>query len=145
MDPLIIFRGKNLQSTWLGNESPKDTYYVISENGWMTTKIFHHWFELFIDAVKVRPILLLFDGHMTHLSTKTVDLAMAKNISLVKLPTHCTDVLQLLDVSCFCPLKRFYEKALTDFVHRTGGRDNLTKPAFCNLREYLEGLLNNRE
>ena len=49
MDPLIIFRGKNLQSTWLGNESLKDTYYAISENGRMTTKIFHHWFELFID------------------------------------------------------------------------------------------------
>ena len=57
---------------------------------------------------------------MTPLSTKTVDLAMAENISLVKLPAHCTDILRPLDVSCFSPLKRFYEKAYTDFVHRTG-------------------------
>ena len=32
MDPLIIFKGKNLQSTSLGKESLKDTYYVVSEN-----------------------------------------------------------------------------------------------------------------
>ena len=27
MDPLLIFKGKNLQSTWLEKESLKDTYY----------------------------------------------------------------------------------------------------------------------
>ena len=62
-----------------------------------------------------------------------VELALAENISLVKLPDYGTDVLQPLDVLCFSPLKIYYEKFLTEFVHRNGGRQKLTKPAFCNL------------
>ena len=77
----------------------------------MTTKIFEDWFASFTKAVKTRPILLLFDGHMTHLSAKTIELAVAEDISLVKLPSHCTDILQPLDVSCFNPLKSHYEKS----------------------------------
>ena len=133
LDPLIIFRGKKLQSSWLGSESLKNTHYAVSESGWMTAKIFEDWFASFTKAVKTRPILLLFDGHMTHLSAKTIELAVAEDISLVKLPIYCTDILQPLDVSCFNPLKSHYEKSLTEFVHRTGGREALAKPAFCNL------------
>ena len=116
MDSLIIFKGKNLQSTWLGKESLKDMYYGVSENSWMTTSIFHDWFQRFVCKVEVRPILLLFDGHLTHLSSATVELALAEKINLVKLPVHCTDVLQLLDVLCFRTLKAHYERFLTEFI-----------------------------
>ena len=122
MDPLIIFKGKNLKSTWLGKETLNDTYYVVSENDWMKTLILHDCFQKFVCKVEVRPILLLFDGHLTQLSAATVKLALAKNISLVKLQAHCTNVLQPLDMSCFSRLKAHYEKFLTEFVHRTGGR-----------------------
>lgn len=88
MDPLITFRGKNLQSTWLGEDAPKNSYFSVSDSGWMTTKIFDHWFKQFAETVKTRPLLLIFDGHMTHLSTATIEFAMAENISLVKLPAH---------------------------------------------------------
>ena len=97
----------------------------------MTTSIFHDRFQKFVHKVKVRPILL-FDGHLTHLSA-AVELALVENISLVKLPTYGTDVLQPLDVSSFSPLKTHYEKFLTEFVNRTGGGQKLTKPAFYNL------------
>ena len=116
MDSLIIFKGKNLQSTWLGKESLKDMYYGVSENSWITTSIFHDWFQRFVCKVEVRPILLLFDGHLTHLSSATVELALAENINLVKLPVHCTDVLQLLDVLCFRTLKAHYERFLTELI-----------------------------
>ena len=88
----------------------------------MKTKIFHGWFTKFVETVETGPLLLLFDGHLTHLSLATIDLAIQENISLVKLPAHCTDVQQPLDVSCFIPLKRQYEKLLTEFVYRTGER-----------------------
>ena len=101
MDPLIIFKGKNLQSIWLGKKSLKDTYYGVSENSWMTTSIFHDWFQTFVCKVEVRPILLLFDGLLTHLSAATVELTLAENISLIQLPAHCRDVLLPLVVSCF--------------------------------------------
>ncbi|XP_057291107.1 uncharacterized protein LOC130613783 [Hydractinia symbiolongicarpus] len=133
LDPLIIFRGKNLQSTWLGADGLENTYFSVSGSGWMTTNIFDHWFRKFAESVVARPLLLTFDGHMTHLSTATIDFAMEQNISSIKLPAHCTDVLQPLDVGCFNPLKVDYEQYLTEFVHRTGGCQKLQKPAFCNL------------
>ena len=128
-----MFKGKFLQTTWFGLESLKDAYFAASSNGWMTTKIFHDWFTKFVETVETRPLLLLFDGHLTHLLFATIHLVIQENFSLVKLPAHCTDVLQPLDVSCFSPLKQQYEKLLTEFVHRTGGQQKLSKPAFCNL------------
>ena len=83
----------------------------------MKTSILHYCSQKFVCKVEVRPILLLFDGHLTQLSAATVKLALAGNISLVKLPAHCIDVLQPLDVSCFSRLKAHYEKFLTEFVH----------------------------
>ena len=41
----------------------------------MTTKIFDYWFRLFAESVETRPLLLISDGHMTNLSTATVDFA----------------------------------------------------------------------
>ena len=67
----------------------------------MTTTILHDWFQKSVEKVETRPILLVFDGDMTHLSLANVELAKAGNVSLIKLPAHCADVLQPLDVSCF--------------------------------------------
>ena len=133
MNPHIIFKCKFVQSTWLEKESLKSTYYGVIENGWMTTSIFHDWFQKFVYKVEVRPILFLFDGHLTHLSAATVELALAEIISLVKLPAHCADVLQLLDVSCSSSPKAYYEKFLTELVHRSGCYQNLTRSDFCNM------------
>ena len=88
MDPLIIFKGKNLQSKWLGKESLKDMYYGVSENGWMTTSIFYDWFQKFVCKVEVKSILLLFDGCLTHLSAATVELALAENGPNWKIVIH---------------------------------------------------------
>ena len=133
MDPLIIFKGKNLQSSWLGKNTLKDTYFAVKRSGLITPAIFHDWFDKFVKKAKTRPLLLVFDSHMTHLSLVTVQLEKSEKISLVKLPAHCTDVMQPLDVSCFSPLKSKYKQLLTEFVHRTGGRQQLSKAAFCNL------------
>ena len=48
LDPLLIFKGVNLQSTWSGKETLPETYFAVTENGWMATKVFHSWFKLFV-------------------------------------------------------------------------------------------------
>ena len=68
-------------------------FLTVSKSRWMTTTIFHDWFDKFIKKVKTKPILLVFDGYMTHLSLATVQLAKSENIILVKLLAHCTDVM----------------------------------------------------
>ncbi|XP_066961581.1 uncharacterized protein [Macrobrachium rosenbergii] len=109
-----------MHDIWSGDTALPKTQYAVSDSGWMTTKIFHTWFEGFTEKTKhIRPLLLLFDGHLTHISAPTIELAIKENISILKLPAHTTDVLQPLDVACFGLLKSYYEKALTEHVHQT--------------------------
>ena len=109
----------------------------------MTTTLFHAWFVQFLEEIKsVCLLILLFGGHMTHTSIETIALARKENVSIIKLPAHCTDLLQPLDVSCFAPLKYFYLKALLEHIQKTGGREPLKKAQFVNMlcRVWKHGL-----
>ena len=86
LDPLIIFKGKIIQSTWYGEKALPETHYGASESGWMTTTIFHQWFQKFVVETKeTRPLLLLFGGHMTHMWLETIEPAVGKDVSIGKL------------------------------------------------------------
>ena len=45
-----------------------------------------------------RPVLLIFDGSTSHLSLKSVRLAVENDIHLLCLPAHANHLLQPLDV-----------------------------------------------
>ena len=137
---MIIFQGKNLQSTWRGNKALPKTFYGVSEKGWMTTGIFADWFKQFVKEVKERPLLIIWDGHMTHVSIDLVKEAKKEDITIVKYPPHVTDQLQPLDVTCFGPLKRKWESLLNEWVVEWGSK--LTKANFVNLlsKVWHEGL-----
>ena len=113
LDPLVIFSGKNFQqSTWKGDKALPETYYGLSESGWMTSDVFYDWFKLFVKRIVKRPLLLIFDGHLTHISLPVIELAIEENIMIVKLPAHVTDKLQPLDVPCFSSLKEKWTSVL---------------------------------
>ena len=40
---LIIFNGKNVQSTWFRAEEAADSFYTTSENGWTSNSIALRW------------------------------------------------------------------------------------------------------
>ena len=82
----------------------------------MDTQVFVEWFKIFTDKVKERPLLLLFDGHLTHISIPVIREALNQQIVILKFPPHVTDVLQPLDVTCFGPLKRKWEKLLHERI-----------------------------
>ena len=132
LDPLIVFSGKNLQSTWRGDRALPGTFYSISENGCMTTEVFAEWFNKFVALVTERPLLLIFDGHLTHVSIKVIEKAIEENVTILKLPPHVTDKLQPLDVACFGPLKREWEKTLNDWINVWGPKQTMKKSTFVN-------------
>jgi hypothetical protein len=134
LDPLIVFKGKKMQSTWVGNEALPDTEYAVTDSGWMTCAVFEDFFIKFAKKTAgIRPILLIMDGHLSHTSLATVELAIKENISIMKLPPHCTDLLQPLDVGVFAPLKALYDAQLTQFVQATGANQALRKSAFVDM------------
>jgi len=106
------------------------TLYGVSENGWMTTEVFEEWFTHFSREVKERPLLLVFDGHLSHVSVNVILKAMDEDITILKFPPHVTDLLQPLDVTCFGPLKRDWEKMLNEWCAAFGGTRPLRKQDF---------------
>ena len=133
LDPLIIFTGKNFQSTWRGKKTLPNTTYGVSQNGWMDTEIFYQWFVEFTKQVEERPLLLIYDGHLSHISIKLIEKAIHEDISLMKLPPHVTDKLQPLDVCGFGPLKREWMTLLNERINVLGPRETITKPVFSDL------------
>lgn len=104
LDPLIVFKSKRMQSTWVGENALKETQYAVSESGWMISCIFEDFFKSFTEKTAgTRPLLLILDGHLSHTSLKTVELTEQENITILKLPPHSTDLLQQLDVAMLCP------------------------------------------
>lgn len=97
----------------------------------MTTVIFQEWFFKFTATVKERPLLLLLDGHITHLDMATIQHAKQNNVTIIKFPPHTTDVLQPLDVSCFKSLKNEWSIKLTEW-YRLNQR-KLIRCEFSNL------------
>ena len=87
LDLLIIFSGINFQSTGRRKNPLPNTYYGIPKNGWMATEIFALWFENFVKQVKEHPLLVVYDGHLTHVSHNLIEKAMEERIMIVKPPT----------------------------------------------------------
>lgn len=46
-------------------------YIIQLLSGWMDSALFAEWFNKFADLVKDRPLLLILDGHLTHVSIST--------------------------------------------------------------------------
>jgi hypothetical protein len=130
--PLIIFKGKHLYDSWKGHNVIDGVMYAKSENGWMTKEIFTSWFAKFIERVTERPLLLLFDGHSTHLGMEIIQLARQSDVCILKLPSHTSNLLQPLDVACFHPLKQAWDEGLVSH-QRKNGFASISKSVFVDI------------
>ena len=57
--PYVIYNAKTLNPEWM-KDGPPGTKYARSENGWIDTDLFEHWFNnhFLTHAVSSRPLLL---------------------------------------------------------------------------------------
>ena len=97
-----------------------------SENGWTSNFLCHEWYKIvFIPHATAnnksgKPILLIYDGHGSHLTGDMMNLAVVNNIHLFALPPHTTHRLQPLDVGIFNLVQRAWQKQCVDYAGRTG-------------------------
>ena len=77
---------------------------------------------LIMSIPSARPILLLYDGHSSHISIEVIQKARENVIHLLCLPSHGTHILQPLDVSVMSSLKLHFSKACKDFLAKNPGR-----------------------
>ncbi|TFY78017.1 hypothetical protein EWM64_g5991 [Hericium alpestre] len=123
--PCFVFSSVKMCESWF-EEQDDDILVVTTENGWTNDNLFVEWFMCnFIPQAKAHtdlasPILLMYDGHGSHLTWKMIDAAMGHNIILFCLKPHTTCRLQPCDVGAFGPLKNSWN-AQCSYVLRTTG------------------------
>ena len=113
LPPMIIY-AKSFPGGPYRFQGPDDALYAKSESGWIDSELFLSWLKkIFLKyAVPQRPILLLTDGHKSHLTLEVVDTCRENDIILFCLPPHTTHALQPLDVAVFKSLKDNFSKAV---------------------------------
>lgn len=145
LPPLIVFKGAGIQARWTSQQAYPGTLYTVSKNGWMEEPQFFTWFtKSFIPHVNIirqekslpnQGAVLLYDGHSSHISVRIIEAAIENKITLIKLPSHLTDMLQPLDKCVFGPVKTCWEKKLISFGKRQMGKGtgSLSKSDFVEM------------
>ena len=111
--PVVIFKGKSLQTSWFTPGKTPEYLYTTSENGWTSNTISLQWLkEVFLPFTQCNnaPHLLLLDNHGSHISVEFMKICWQHNVYLYYLIPHSSHVLQPLDLSCFSPLKSRYRQ-----------------------------------
>lgn len=118
--PYFIFKGQRMNRDLLEGSSPGSDG-TMSKTGWSNSAIFLEYLEShFIKYIQrpdtTQPIIVIFDGHRSHINVPVLEWAKQNNVVLFVLPAHTSHVLQPLDVACFGPLQRIYNNACHKFL-----------------------------
>ena len=68
-----------------------------------------------------QPVLLVLDGHGSHITIDVTEFAQSNNIHLLCLLSHTSHILQPLDVGVFKYLKSFFSKACRQYMAKNPG------------------------
>lgn len=66
-------------------------------------------------------VLPLYDVHRSHVTISLIERALQNHIVLFVLPSHCSHLLQSLDVSCYGPFEHAGNSACHAFIRESGG------------------------
>ena len=115
--PMTIFPGVRFSAETLEGCSP-DTYVAMSPSGWMDTELFFSWFteHFLLKIPPARPVVLLLDGHDSHVNFALSEVAHNNGVILYLFPPHCTHVLQPCDVSLFKSMKSHWNRVVDEFA-----------------------------
>ena len=103
---MMVYPRKNKVPDNVREGCVSNTLFVHSDSGWINADLFLEWFKFFINNIPpTRPVVLIQDGHSSHVSIELVELACENNIHLLCLPSHTSHILQPLDVGCFKSFK----------------------------------------
>ena len=70
------------------------------------------WLQFFAQSIPLsRPIILILDGHSSHVSIEAIEFARSNYIHMLCIPAHTMHILQPLDIGVFKSFKSFYYKA----------------------------------
>jgi hypothetical protein len=109
LPPCLIFKGQNLNSSWIPDETPAGWKFITSKKGWTSDLIGFEWlkshFQPFVSQTSNSRHLLIIDGHSSHVTVRFIAYCITSKIDFFLLPPHSSHKTQPLDLSIFGPLK----------------------------------------
>jgi hypothetical protein len=109
LPPCLIFKGQNLNSGWIPDETLAGWKFITSKKGWTSDLIGFEWlkthFQPFVSRTSNSRHLLIIDGHSSHVTARFIAYCITSKIDLFLLPLHSSHKTQPLDLSIFGPLK----------------------------------------
>ncbi|CAC5401666.1 unnamed protein product [Mytilus coruscus] len=116
LPPYFVFPGQRMNDQLLEG-STQGTVGTVSKTGWSNSELFMDFlsnhFKIFVPGNG--HVMLLLDGHKSHVAVSTIEWARRHNIVIQFLPAHTSHLLQPLDVGCYGPLQNIYNS----LCHRT--------------------------
>ena len=132
LPPMHVFAGERVRYNPMANCVP-NAYFGHSTNGWITTELFFGWLaNHFAKLVTVRPVVLLVDGHSSHIDLEVSRFCSENQILLYCLPPHSSHLLQPLDVGFFKSLKNAWAKECNRYRATAFGA-HVTKETFSEV------------
>ncbi|KAJ8911934.1 hypothetical protein NQ315_016275 [Exocentrus adspersus] len=123
---------------------PTSWFIDRSESGWIKSDTFYEYIanglNSWIETNNInRPVLLLVDGHKSHLTLELSKFCHDNEIFLYALPPNTTHILQPADVSVFKPLKTSWKQTVRKWQMKEANCNQvLTK---CTLSPLLKQVL----
>lgn len=138
LPPVVVFPYQKVPQK-IVNSMPDDWVIGRSETGWMRTETFFEYiandFSNWLNQHQIkRPVLLLVDGHKSHLSMHLSEFCSNNQIILYSLPPNTTHIMQPADVGAFKGIKSDYQKTVREWsvLPENHGR-TITKTNFCQI------------
>ena len=131
---MVIFKGKNIQNSWLPVNGAPSWVFTTSPKGWTSNEIGLRWLrEIFLPQTQqlTEPRLLLCDGHGSHATTEFMYECFQNHVYLIYLPPHTSHILQPLDLSCFSTVKSQYRTQITA-LSRLNDSSSIKKQQFIS-------------
>ena len=134
--PFFVFPGARMRQDLLEGKSDGADGGV-SKSGCSNSIIFrkyieHHLCKYLPERSADNPVLVLYDGHRSHINLDLIDWAHTHHIILLILPAHTSHVLQPLDNGCFGPFEKIYNKVCLKFMREHCGQ-SITRYNVCSL------------
>ena len=111
MPNYYVFKGKRPREEYI-SLCEDGACLGMQENGFMDNENFSTWMTFFIRHHERRGslraskrMLLILDGHKSHVTMEVLLKAKSHGVDMVSLPFHTSHELQPFDISCFKPFK----------------------------------------
>lgn len=98
------------------------THYSCSANGWITRPTFIDWLakSVFLASLPLQhsPVLLILDGHKSHISYEVCVNSSDNGVHLLKLPPRLAHLFQTFDLAVFKLITSAWNLTAAEFIHR---------------------------